>query len=347
VSAFPPRLTAFSHGAGCACKLSPAELAMALSRLPAVADDDLLVGAETRDDAAAYRLTPDLAIVVTADFITPVVDDPEDFGAIAATNAISDVYAMGGEPLLALNLVGFPREALEIPVLQQILAAGGAVALEAGMLVVGGHTIDDPELKYGMSVVGRVHPDRLLRNSAGRAGDLLYLTKALGVGILTTAAKRDAIDSAGLSPAVASMRTSNRDASRVSLAAGVVAATDVTGFGLLGHLNEMAAGSGLAAVIEAAALPILPLVEGLAREGVVPGGTERNLASARNFTVAAGEVADWQMLVAADAQTSGGLLVAVQPGSAAQLEREMAAAGVNAVRVGRLEAGEPGRILVT
>ena len=339
-----PRLTAFSHGAGCACKLSPGELARVLSLLPPPSHPDLLVGPETRDDAAAYRLTPDVAIVVTADFITPVVDDATDYGAIAATNAISDVYAMGGEPLVALNLVGFPRDALDLAVLQEILAAGAVVAQEAGMLVVGGHTIDDPGLKYGMSVVGTVHPERVVRNSGGRAGDLLYLTKSLGVGILTTAAKRDAIDAAGLAPAVASMRRSNRDASRAMLAAGVRGATDVTGFGLLGHLNELAAGSGLAAEIDYASLPLLPLVDGLARAGVVPGGTERNLANARAFTEQAAGLEAWQMLIAADAQTSGGLLVATAPENAAVLEAEMGRAGVRAVQIGRLVAGNPGNI---
>ena len=266
-----PRLTTFSHGAGCACKLSPTDLAQVMSLLPVPSHPDLLVGPEDRDDAAAYRLAPDIAIVVTADFITPVVDDAVDYGSIAATNAISDIYAMGGEPLLALNLVGFPRDALDLSVLQEILAAGAAVAAEAGMLVVGGHTIDDPELKYGMAVVGRVHPDRVVRNTGGRVNDALYLTKSLGVGILTTAAKRDVIDLAGLAPAVASMRRSNRDASRAMLAAGVHGATDVTGFGLLGHLNELAAGSGVAADIDYGSLPVLPLVEKLARDGVVPG----------------------------------------------------------------------------
>ncbi|GAC1327731.1 MAG: selenide, water dikinase SelD [Candidatus Dormibacteria bacterium] len=342
----PPRLTAFSHGAGCACKLSPADLAQVLAQLPPPAHPDLLVGPETRDDAAAYRLTPDLAIVLTADFITPVVDDAVDYGAIAATNAISDIYAMGGQPLLALNLVGFPRDALDLSVLQEILSAGAAVAHEAGMLVVGGHTIDDPELKYGMSVVGTVHPDRVVRNTGGRAGDVLYLTKSLGVGILTTAAKRDAIDNGGLAPAVSSMRRSNRDASRAMVAAGVLGATDVTGFGLLGHLNELAAGSGVAAEVVYADLPVLPLVEGLAREGVVPGGTQRNLDNARGFTEQAEGIADWQMLVAADAQTSGGLLLAVAPGNCERLEAEMLELAVPAVRVGQLLEGTPGQVRV-
>lgn len=302
------------------------------------------MGPETRDDAAVYRITPDVAIVVTADFITPVVDDPVDFGAIAAANSLSDIYAMGGQPLIALNLVGFPRDALELTVLEEILSAGAAVVHEAGALTVGGHTIDDPELKFGLSVVGCVHPDRVVRNRGGRVGDQLYLTKALGVGILTTAAKRDAIGIAEMAPAVAQMKRTNRDAARAMLAAGVHAATDVTGFGLLGHLEEMVSGSGLAASVRFSALPLLAAVEELARAGLVPGGTERNLASARSFLDPGEGVEDWQLLVAADAQTSGGLLIAVAPENAAALAAEMAAARVPAAQIGELVAGSPGRV---
>jgi selenide, water dikinase len=302
------------------------------------------VGPETRDDAAVYRITPEVAIVVTADFITPVVDDPVDFGAIAAANSLSDIYAMGGEPLIALNLVGFPRDALELTVLEEILSAGAAVVHEAGALTVGGHTIDDPELKFGLAVVGRVHPDRVVRNSGGRAGDQLYLTKALGVGILTTAAKRDAIGIVQMAPAVTQMKCTNRDAARAMLAAGVHAATDVTGFGLLGHLEEMVRPSGLAASVRFSALPLLGAVEELARAGVVPGGTERNLESARTFLDPGEGVEDWQLLVAADAQTSGGLLIAVAPENAAALAAELAAAGVPAAQIGELVAGPPGRV---
>ncbi len=304
--------------------------------------DDLIVGPETNDDAAVYRLTPELAIVVTADFITPVVDDALDFGAIAATNALSDIYAMGGEPLIALNLVGFPRDSLELSVLEEILSAGAAVVHEAGALTVGGHTIDDPELKFGLSVVGRVHPDRVVRNSAGRVGDRLYLTKPLGVGILATAAKRDVIGMERMAPAVAQMKRSNRDAGRAMLAAGVRAATDVTGFGLLGHLHEMALASGVGATVAFRRLPLLEGVKALAREGVVPGGTERNLSAARAFLHPDSALEDWQLLVAADAQTSGGLLVAVAAEAAGLLELEMAALGVPAVYIGDFHAGAPG-----
>jgi len=305
------------------------------------------VGPETRDDAAAYRLAPDVAILVTADFITPVVDDAVDFGAIAAANSLSDIYAMGGEPLLALNLVGFPRDQLELTVLEEILSAGAAVVHEAGALTVGGHTIDDPELKFGLSVVGRVHPDRIVRNRGGLAGDRLYLTKPLGVGILATAAQRDVIGREALAPAVAQMTRTNRDAARAMLAVGVHAATDVTGFGLLGHLNELAAASGVAAAVSYTRLPLLAEVERLAQEGVVPGGTERNLLAAGAFTERAEGILDWQLLVAADAQTSGGLLLAVDVTRAEALEEAMATAGVDAVHIGALRPGRAGSILVT
>lgn len=284
---------------------------------------------------------------MTADFITPVVDDARDFGAIAAANSLSDIYAMGGEPLIAINLVGFPRDSLDLVVLQEILSAAAAVVHDAGALTVGGHTIDDPELKFGLSVVGRVHPDRIVRNRGGVAGDRLYLTKPLGTGILTTAVKRDTIGAVEMATAVAQMRRTNRDAAAAMLAAGAHAATDVTGFGLLGHLNELAAASGVAAEVRYGSLPVLDAVERLAQEGVVPGGTERNLAAAAAFTERAGAVQDWQMLVAADAQTSGGLLVAVAAPDAEKLEDEMAARGVQAVHVGDLRAGCPGDILVS
>lgn len=315
--------------------------------MPVPVHNDLLVGPETRDDAAAYRLTPDLAILVTADFITPVVDDAREFGAIAAANSLSDIYAMGGEPLLAVNLVGFPRASLDLAVLEEILSAGAAVVHEAGALTVGGHTIDDPELKFGLSVVGRVHPDRIVRNRGGRAGDRLYLTKPLGTGILTTAAKRDAIDPEELAPALTQMKRTNRDAARAMLAVGVHAATDVTGFGLLGHLNELAEASGVAAEVAYTRLPLLAGVERLAREGVVPEGTERNRTAAAAFTEGDGAVQDWQMLVAADAQTSGGLLLALEPGAAERLEAAMAEAGVEAVHIGGLREGRAGHILVS
>jgi selenide,water dikinase len=341
-----PRLTSFSHGAGCACKLGPADLAEVLARLPPAVHQDLLVGPGTRDDAAVYRVGPDLAVILTADFITPIVDDPVAYGAIAVTNALSDVWAMGGEPLLGINLVGFPRGQLELDVLTEILSAGAAAAHTAGCVVAGGHTIDDPELKYGLAVVGRVHPDRVVTNSGGRAGDVVFLTKQLGLGIITTAAKRDRAADELLDRAVSVMRHPNRVAAAVMLEVGVDAATDVTGFGLLGHLGEMALGSGLAAEVDARAVPVLDGVRDLATAGVVPGGTTRNLAAVSDNTIFPDDMAEAERLVLADAQTSGGLLIAVAPGRADELERRLLAAGEGAARVARLVEGPAGGITV-
>jgi selenide,water dikinase len=346
MAASAPRLTSFSHGGGCACKLSPTDLANVLGHLPQVSHDNLLVGAETRDDAAVYQVAPDLAIVLTADFITPIVDDALAFGAIAATNAMSDIWAMGGDPLLAINLVGFPREKLDLTVLEEIMSAGAAAAHECGCVVAGGHTIDDPELKYGLSVVGRVHPDRVVRNCTGRAGDVLLLTKPLGVGIVSTAAKQDVAPDAMLDTAIAHMTHANRVAGGIMRDAGVSAATDVTGFGLLGHLGEMARGSGLAAEVELVAVPVIDGVRDLAAREVVSGGTRRNLRAASEFTTFAVAVDDADRLVMADAQTSGGLLIAVPPRQAEALAERLTEAGERAVAIGRLMQGTAGAITV-
>lgn len=284
--------------------------------------------------------------MLTADFITPIVDDAVDFGAIAAANALSDIYAMGAQPLLALNLVGFPRDQLELDVLTEILSAGAAVVHQAGALTVGGHTIDDPELKYGLSLVGRVHPDKVVRNRGGRPGDRLYLTKPLGVGIISTAAKQDRLDPTLLDLAVAQMRQTNRAAAEAMTQVGVDAATDVTGFGLLGHLGELTAASGVAAMLESAAVPVLDGVLELAREGVVPSGTRRNLAAAMDRVQWPPGIEEARQLVLADAQTSGGLLVAVSEEREAGLDQAMTSAGVEARRIGTLEAGEAGTITV-
>lgn len=341
-----PRLTSFSHGGGCACKLSPSDLAVVLSHLPQATHENLLVGAETRDDAAVYQVAPDLALILTADFITPIVDDAAAFGRIAATNAMSDVWAMGGDPLLSINLVGFPQGKLDLAVLEEILAAGGAAAHEAGCVVAGGHTIDDPELKFGLSVVGCVHPDSVIRNRTGRAGDVLVLTKPLGVGIVSTAAKQDDAPSGLLAAAIDLMCRPNRSAGEAMRDAGVSAATDVTGFGLLGHLGEMTRGSGLSATLEIAAIPFLDGVRELAARGIVPGGTKRNLKAASEFTSFASTIKDADRLVLADAQTSGGLLIAVPEDRAAALESALTSGGDLATRVGRLQDGSEGTVSV-
>jgi selenide,water dikinase len=343
----PPRLTQFSHAAGCGCKLGPAELADVLRHVPVSADPRILVDASTRDDAAVFQTAPDRAIVATVDFFTPIVDDAYDFGRIAAANALSDIYAMGAAPLFALNLVGWPRDRLPFELLGDVLRGGNDIAAAAGVFVLGGHSIDDPEPKYGMVALGEVHPARVVSNAGAQPGDVLVLTKPLGTGILTTALKRDLLDAAGLAPAVASMTTLNAGAARAMLATGVHAATDVTGFGLLGHLHNLAEASGVAASIDVAALPLLDGARDLAGRGAVAGGTKRNLQSAAAFTTFDAGVAEVDRVLVADAQTSGGLLVAVAPDRVAALVDALRAAGTPAAAViGRLAAGEPGRITV-
>lgn len=295
------------------------------------------------DDAAVYRLPGGDGLVFTADFFTPIVDDPEAYGAIAAANALSDVYAMGGRPLLALNLVGFPLKTLGHDVLAAILAGGARVAAEAGAIIAGGHSIDDAEPKYGMAVVGLVDPALVWTKAGLRAGDRLYLTKALGTGIVATAHKRDGVSESDLAAAVASMTTLNRAAMEAGRAAGVHAATDVTGYGLVGHLLEMCRHSQVAATLWSSALPLLPGVLGYVRAGFVPGGTRRNLEDAGDAVGFADGVSEELRLVAADAQTSGGLLLAISPARAAALEAALAERGVLVAPIGAVVAPEPGR----
>jgi selenide, water dikinase len=332
------RLTTLSHGAGCACKISARDLASVLDAVPHSADPDLLVGPDTADDAAVYRLRPDLALVQSADFFTPIVDDPYDFGRVAAANALSDIYAMGATPVLALNLVAFSLADLGMDVLSQILRGGHQIASTAGAAIAGGHSIDDPEPKYGLSVTGTVHPDRVVTNAGGRPGDLLFLTKALGGGLVTTAAKRGLADEALIARTVAIMTELNADASGRAIAAGVRAMTDVTGFGLLGHLHELCLASGVAAELKASAVPAIEGALDLAGEDrCVAGGSRRNADHAAAFTAWDASIPPARRVLLTDAMTSGGLLIAVPP------ERTAAAPGV---RVGRLLAGDPGQILV-
>jgi selenide,water dikinase len=331
-------LTSLSHGAGCGCKLPAASIGPLLAGLYQQSDPNVLVGFDYADDAGVYKLRDDLAIVQTVDFFTPIVDDPYDFGRIAAANAISDVYAMGATPVSALNLVAFSLDELGSEVLGSILRGGADVALEAGVAIIGGHSIDDREPKYGLAVTGVVHPDSLVTNAGGRPGDALVLTKPLGAGAVTTALKRG-LD-APLEEAVAVMTTLNRDASRAALAAGVHALTDVTGFGLLGHLHELALASGCAAEVEAAAVPaidgVLPLLE-RSDSLAVAGGTRRNRAHAEEFAAFAPGVPEARRWLVCDAMTSGGLLAAVPS------ER---AGSIPGVVVGRLVEGTAGAISV-
>jgi selenide, water dikinase len=331
-------LSSLSHGAGCGCKLPAAELLPIVSGLPPTEDPRVLVGFSTADDAAVFQLRPDLALVQTVDFFTPIVDDPYDFGRIAAANAISDVYAMGGTPLTALNLVAFPLETLGGDVLRAILEGGLAVAGEAGCAVVGGHSIDDAEPKYGLAVTGVVDPRRMLTNAGARSEDALVLTKPLGVGAISTAHKQGRAGPELLRGAVEVMSALNAQASRAALAAGAHAATDVTGFGLLGHLHSLALQSGLAAEVDSQRVPHLEGVpELLADEQGLSGGTRRNLAYAERFTTFAPGVAPWRRWLACDATTSGGLLIAVPPERAHELP---------GTTVGRIVPGDPGALLV-
>ena len=315
------RLTSLSHAAGCGCKLGSQDLSEVLRHLPPVVDPRVLVDAATRDDAAVYRLTPDRALIATVDFFTPIVDDPEAWGAIAAANALSDVYAMGGTPLFALNLVGWPRGKVPFDVLGEVFRGAGEVTARAGCLMLGGHSIDDPEPKFGLCVIGEAHPDRTFTNSRARPGDVLVLTKPLGTGIMTTALKRDLATEADLEQAVRSMRALNDGAARAAHAAGVRCGTDVTGFGLLGHLGNILAASGVGARIEAARLPALDGALRLAGAGAVAGGSKRNLEA----TPAVWEpgVSPELRVLATDAQTSGGLLLAVAPAKLPTLLRDL------------------------
>lgn len=340
------RLTEFSHGAGCACKLAPDLLAEVLGTLAPVEHPDLLVGTETGDDAAVWRLDAGRALVATTDFFTPLVDDARTWGRIAAANAISDVYAMGGRPLFALNLVAWPSAELPASLLAEVLAGGAEIGAEAGFAVVGGHSVDDPEPKYGLAVVGEVDPARLLTNRGLRPGDALVLTKPLGTGIVTTAIKAGRAPDEVAAAAISSMTATNAAAAAVALRAGATGATDVTGFGLLGHLAKMARASAVDATVAVAAVPLLPGARELAAAGVVPGGTRRN----RDWT--AGEVdlgagvTELDALLMADAQTSGGLLFGAAPERAAQAVVELAAVGVAAAVVGDVRPGT-GRILLS
>ncbi len=313
------QLTSLSHGAGCGCKLAAAALAPLLSGLPRSGDPNLLVGFDTSDDAGVYRLRKDLAIVQTVDFFTPIVDDPFDFGRIAATNALSDVYAMGATPITALNLVAFSIQDLGGEVLTEILRGAAAIASEAGVAIIGGHSIEDSEPKFGLAVTGVVHPDEVITNAGGRVGDKLVLTKPLGAGVVSTALKRGLAE-APLERAVEVMTTLNRDAAEAARAAGVHAMTDVTGFGLLGHLHELALASGVAAEVHAGAVPAIPGVLELissAEDRAIAGGTRRNREHAEQFTVIAPEVPESLRWLVCDAMTSGGLLAALPAASVA------------------------------
>jgi selenide,water dikinase len=301
-----PRLTGYAHGGGCACKIPPGELEDVVRSLVGQPGADVLVGLDNGDDAAAVLVRDDLAVLSTADFFTPVVDDAFDWGRIAAANALSDIYAMGGRPIMAVNLVGWPRGVLPAELMAEVLRGGLSVAAEAGCPVIGGHSIDDPEPKYGMAVTGVAPPDRLLRNDAAEPGLPITLTKPIGVGLLNNRHKQTG---EVFAEAVATMASLNRDAARDAVAAGVRAATDVTGFGLLGHLYKMCRASNVGAVIDLDAVPLIDGARQALRDGFVSGGTRRNLDWVRPQVRPASRITEDDLLLLADAQTSGGLLV--------------------------------------
>ena len=335
------RLTQLSHGGGCGCKIAPSVLADMLQTMPQAAlFPDLLVGNETADDAAVYRLNDEQALVATTDFFMPIVDDPYDFGRIAATNAISDIYAMGGQPILALAIVGMPVGTLPIEAIQKILEGGASVCVDAGIPLAGGHTIDSPEPIYGLVALGLVHPDKIKRNSGAKAGDVLILGKPLGIGILGSAMKKGVLDAEGYRQLIDTTTQLNRVGADLAALDGVHALTDVTGFGLLGHLLEVCRGASLTAKIAASKLPLLPAAVGFAKQGIGPGAIGRNLASFGTDVEFAEGVEDWQRCILADAQTSGGLLAAVAPECVDQVLELFRLNGFEAATViGQLEAG--------
>ncbi len=342
------RLTAYASGGGCATKIPQSELHDMLAGMQLHVDSaQLIVGADSGDDAAVYRLGDDLALVVTTDFFAPVVDDPGDYGAIAAANALSDVYAMGGTPLLALNIVAWPGEDVLPPwVLGAVLQAGAETVRSAGAVLAGGHSIRDAEPKYGLAVVGGVHPERVTSNARGRPGDVLVLTKALGTGVVSNATKLGEAPAAVTRAAVESMRRLNRDAAEAGQRCGVRCATDVTGFGLIGHARNIAIGSGCGVEIAAHTLPVLPGVPELVEANLVPGGSRRNLAFADTWTRWDGDVAALHRVVATDAQTSGGLLLAVVPERCDELVSDITGRGGLAAAVGRLTDDAAGTVRV-
>ncbi len=337
------RLTSLAHGGGCGCKLAPSVLQELLANQPATAPyKQLLVGVETGDDAAVWQVDDNTCIIATTDFFMPVVDDPFDFGRIAATNAISDIYAMGGKPIMALAILGMPLSKISVDDVRKIIAGGNAVCATAGIPVAGGHSIDAPEPIYGLAVIGICRPDQVRRNAEAKPGDALILTKAVGVGVYSAAIKKGDLDGDGYAEMVASTTLLNRVGGELSGDPAVHAVTDVTGFGLLGHGLEMARGSNLSLVIEASKVPLFKQATKLAQSGHITGASGRNWASYGDAIVLADGMPQWQRDLLVDPQTSGGLLISCAAGQAPALLEKIRAAGYPAASiVGRAEAGPP------
>jgi selenide, water dikinase len=344
----PIRLTQLAKRAGCAAKQPPGYLFPLLKLLPPITDPNILVGSATADDAAIYKLNDDLALVLTTDFFTPIVDDPYDFGAVAATNALSDIYAMGGKPLTALSLVGFPDATLPVEVLGDILRGGADKAAEAGIAIVGGHTIKTDEPIFGLAVVGTVRPDKVLANDKAQPGDMLVLTKPIGLGIITTASKNSEDKLGAIGQAITLMKTLNRAAAEAITHVGAHALTDITGFGLLGHLRNVVVASKVSAQVYLDRVPVIPAAWEYVRAGIAPGGTHANLRYLAESVSYAPDLTKEEQLMLCDAQTSGGLLAAVAPDRVKALIEALRAGGVpEAAVIGRIQAGNPGRISVS
>jgi selenide,water dikinase len=341
------KLTAYSTKGGCGCKIGPADLRQVLHSLPqSVANPNLLVGIDTSDDAGVYQLSDDLALVQTVDFFTPIVDDPYSFGQIAAANAISDIYAMGGKPLTVLNIVAFPIKTLDKQVLAEILRGAGDKVQEAGATLVGGHSIDDNEPKFGLAVTGLIDPKKVRTNAGAKVGDKLILTKPIGVGILTTSIKKDRLNEQEVQRVTQVMATLNKTSAEKMESYDVHACTDVTGFGLLGHASEMAKGSGVGIRIMKDQVPILPRVRELAEEGFVPGGTKNNftyLQDSVTFPESMDQIDQW---ILCDAVTSGGLLISIAAEEAHDLLDDLIGAGVEASLIGETTTDHAGHIIV-
>jgi selenide,water dikinase len=339
----PLKLTSFSHGGGCGCKIAPGVLSEILKKsggfpLP----KELMVGIETSDDAAVYKLNDEQALIATTDFFMPIVDDPYDFGRIAATNAISDVYAMGGTPIMALALVGMPINKLPLDTIGKIIEGGQSICQEAGIPIAGGHTIDSVEPIYGLVVMGLVHPSKVKRNADARPGDVLILGKPLGVGVLSAALKKDRLDADGYAAMIANTTKLNKPGIALAQLDGVHAMTDVTGFGLLGHLLELARGAGLAAELDMASIPLLPGVDALTREGCFTGASGRNWEAYGHDVDLAPGVGDVGRVLLTDPQTSGGLLVSCDQGSVDAVLALFAREGFeHAAVIGRIAEGAP------
>ena len=335
------KLTSFSHGGGCGCKIAPGVLSAILKNSHGFpVPKELMVGIETADDAAVYKLNDEQALIATTDFFMPIVDDPFDFGRIAATNAISDVYAMGGTPIMALALVGMPINKLPVETIGQIIRGGESICAEAGIPIAGGHTIDSVEPIYGLVVLGLVHPSKVKRNADAKAGDVLILGKPLGVGVLSAALKKDALGPEGYAAMIANTTKLNKPGQALSGMAGVHAMTDVTGFGLLGHLLELARGAGLSARLDMEKIPLLPGVEQLAHDGFFTGASGRNWEAYGHDVTLSPAVTQARHMLLTDPQTSGGLLVSCDPASAgAVLELFRREGFMDAAVIGRMEAG--------